>query len=162
MTTESSFIDSALRGWKSNIERADQFFSALSEDQLLKEIAPGKNRVIYLWGHLTAVNDALLPLLGFGKRLHPEFDTIFVSNPDKSVHVTVSGKELKRIWDEINESLWTGFSKLSASEWLHKHSAVSDEDFVREPHRNRFTILLGRTGHLAYHFGQAILAERRS
>jgi hypothetical protein len=74
---------------------------------------------------------------------------------------TVSGKELKHIWDEINESLWTGFSKLSASEWLHKHTAVSDEDFMREPHRNRFTILLGRTGHLAYHFGQAILADRR-
>jgi hypothetical protein len=164
MTTESSFIDSAfidsaLRGWKSNIERADQFFSALSEDQLLQEIAPGKNRVIYLWGHLTAVNDALLPLLGFGKRLHPELDTIFVSNPDRTIPVTVSGKELKHIWDEINESLWAGLSKLSASEWLHKHNSVSEEDFAREPHRNRFTILLGRTAHLAYHFGQAKLAE---
>jgi hypothetical protein len=111
---------------------------------------------------LTAVNDALLPLLGLGERLHPELDSMFVSNPGRSTQETVSGKELKRIWDEINESLWTGFSKLSASEWLHKHSTVSDEDFVREPHRNRFTILLGRTGHLAYHFGQAILAERRS
>jgi hypothetical protein len=160
MTTGTSLTESALRAWKFNIDRADKFFGALSEEQLLQEIAPGKNRLIYLWGHLTAVNDALLPLLGLGERLHPELDTMFVSNPDRSTQETVSGKELKRIWDEINESLWNGFSKLSALEWLQKHTAVSDEDFVREPHRNRFTILLGRTGHLAYHFGQAILAER--
>jgi hypothetical protein len=162
MTTETSLTDSVLRAWKFNIDRVGKFFGALSEEQLLQEIAPGKNRLIYLWGHLTAVNDALLPLLGLGERLHPELDAMFVSNSDRSLQKTPSGEELKRIWDEINESLWTGFSKLSASEWLHKHSAVSDEDFVREPHRNRFTILLGRTGHLAYHFGQAILAERLS
>jgi len=161
MTTETSLTDSALRAWKFNIDRAGKFFAALSDEQLLQEIAPGKNRLIYLWGHLTAVNDALLPLLGFGERLHPELDSMFVSNPDRSTQ-TVSGKELKGIWDEINESLWNGFSKMSGSEWLQKHTAVSDEDFVREPHRNRFTILLGRTGHLAYHFGQAILSEHRN
>jgi hypothetical protein len=49
---------------------------------------------------------------------------------------------------------------LSPSEWLERHAAVSEEDFAREPHRNRFTVLLGRTGHLAYHLGQAMLAKR--
>jgi hypothetical protein len=29
-----------------------------------------------------------------------------------------------------------------------------------EPPRNRFTILLGRTVHIAYHLGQAKLSER--
>jgi hypothetical protein len=43
---------------------------------------------------------------------------------------------------------------------LQKHSAVSEEDFLREPHRNRFTVLLGRTAHIAYHVGQAKLWER--
>ena len=52
----------------------------LSEEQLLQEIAPGKNRLIYLWGHLTAVNDALIPLLGFGERLHPELDAMFFAS----------------------------------------------------------------------------------
>jgi len=37
--------------------------------QLEQQVAPGKNRLIYLWGHLTAVNDGLLPLLGIGERL---------------------------------------------------------------------------------------------
>jgi hypothetical protein len=161
MSTEALLIDSALRTWKQNIDRTDKLFSALSEEQLQQEIAPGKNRLIYLWGHLTAVNDALLPLLGVGPRLHPELDAVFVRNPDRSSPDVLSGKDLKRIWDEINQSLSTAFSKLMPAEWLQKHTAVSEEDFKREPHRNRFTILVGRTGHIAYHLGQAALAGRR-
>jgi len=45
-------------------ERADKLFGALSPGELEHEVAPGKNRLIYLWGHLAAVNDALFPLLG--------------------------------------------------------------------------------------------------
>jgi hypothetical protein len=161
MTTESSLVDSALRNWKQNVDRAGKFFAGLSEEQLLQEIAPGKNRPIYLWGHLTAVNDALLPLLGFGDKLYPELEAMFVKNPDRTVKA-ISGKELKRQWDEINEKLWTAFTKLSASEWLQRHTSVSEEDFLKEPHRNRFTILLGRTGHLAYHFGQAQLMGKKA
>ncbi len=85
MTTEKSLIDSAIRGWKSNVERADKLFGGLSSEQLEQEVAPGRNRLIYLWGHLAAANDGLLPLLGVGERLHPEFDAMFTSNPDKSV-----------------------------------------------------------------------------
>jgi len=162
MISEASFIDLALRSWKANIDRAGTFFGALSQEELQREVAPGKNRLIYLWGHLTAVNDRMVAVLGFGERLHPELDAMFVSNPDKTVHLTLSPEKLKHIWDEVNERLWAGFCKLSPSDWLQKHAAVSDEDFVREPHRNRFTVLLGRTAHLAYHFGQAVLAKRES
>jgi len=66
---------------------------------------------------------------------------------------------LKTIWQETSQLLWTEFSKLSVVDWLQKHGAVSEEDFLREPHRNRFTVLLGRTGHIAYHLGQAKLWE---
>src|SRR5712675_2343779 len=65
MTNEELYLAVALNGWKGNIERADKMFSGLSEEELLKEVALGKNRMIYLWGHLTATHDALLPLLGF-------------------------------------------------------------------------------------------------
>ena len=160
MTLEASLVDSALRNWRSNVDRAGKLFGNLSQEQLLQEIAPGKNRLIYLWGHLTASNDALIPLLGFGARIHPELDLMFVSNPDRTVPTILSGKDLKIIWQETAQILWTGFLKLSAAEWLQKHGAVSEEDFVREPHRNRFTILLGRTAHIAYHLGQAKLSER--
>jgi hypothetical protein len=159
MTTEALLIDSALRAWKLNIDRADKFFSSLSEDELQEEIAPGKNRLIYLWGHLTAVNDALRPLLRLGPRLHPELDEVFITNPDRA-RPMISRKEMKQQWDEINASLWTEFSQFSASDWVQRHTAVSEDDFIREPHRNRYTVLLGRTVHLAYHLGQAVLTKR--
>src|SRR5260370_27415511 len=127
MTIEMSFVDSALRGWKSNVERADKLFGALSPEQLEKEVAPGKNRLIYLWGHLAAVNDGLLALLGIGERLHPEFDGMFISNPDKSVQPTGSGQSLKGAWEEINQRLWVRFFKFLASEWAPLHTPVSQE-----------------------------------
>jgi hypothetical protein len=161
LNTEDALVDMALRAWKLNVDRTGKFFSGLSEEQLQHEVAPGKNRGFYLWGHLTAISDALIPILGFGPRLHPELDAMFVSNPDRTLTQTLSGADLKRIWDEINDALWLAFSKLSAAEWLEKHTSVSDEDFAREPQRNRFTILLNRTSHLAYHFGQAILTRGR-
>ena len=160
MTLETSLIDSALRNWRSNVDRAGKLFGHLSQEQLLQEVAPGKNRLIYLWGHLTAFNDALIPLLGFGARIHPELDPMFVSNPDRTVTNILSGLELEIIWRGTNQILWTRFSKLSVADWLQKHGAVSEEDFLREPHRNRFTVLLGRTAHIAYHLGQAKLWER--
>ena len=160
MTLETSLVDSALRNWRSNVDPAGRLFGNLSQEQLLQEVSPGKNRLIYLWGHLTAFNDDLIPLLGFGPRIHPELDLMFVSNPDRTVPTILSGEDLKIIWQETAQILWTGFLKLSVAEWLQKHGAVSEEDFVREPHRNRFTILLGRTAHIAYHLGQAKLSER--
>ena len=162
MISEASFVEVALRSWKNNVDRAGTFFGALSQEELQREIAPGKNRLIYLWGHLAAVNDRMVAILGLGERLHPELDAMFVSNPDKTVGLTLSPEKLKHIWDEVNDRLWTGICNLSPSEWLGKHSAVSDADFIREPHRNRFAVLLGRTEHLAYHFGQVVLARRES
>ena len=85
---------------------------------------------------------------------------MFVSNPDRTIPNILLGEDLKIIWQETSQILWTGFSKLSAAEWLRKHGAVSEEDFLREPHRNRFTVLLSRTAHIAYHLGQANLSGR--
>jgi hypothetical protein len=162
MTTETLLTDAALRAWKTNIDRTGKLFASLTEEQLQQEIAPGKNRLIYLLGHLTAINEALLPLLGLGQRIHPELDAIFVTNPDRSIEKTLSGEELKRIWQTTNDALWTAFTKLSPTDWLQKHSAVSDEDFKREPHRNRYSVLLSRTTHLAYHLGQLKLAANKT
>ncbi|HEU4416748.1 MAG TPA: DinB family protein [Candidatus Angelobacter sp.] len=160
MATETALVDSALRGWQTNVDRAAKLFGSLSEAQLQQPVAAGKNRLIYLWGHLAAVSDALIPLLGFGERLHPELDETFIKNPDRPGQQTVSAEDMKRIWDQVHQYLWAAFSRLSASEWAQRHTSVSEEDFAREPHRNRFTVLLGRTAHLAYHLGQANLAKK--
>jgi hypothetical protein len=160
MTNEELFLAVALNGWKGNIERADKMFSGLSEEELLKEVAPGKNRMIYLWGHLTATHDAMLPLLGFGRRRHPEFDVAFISNPDKTQAGVPSVELVRKVWTEVNARLLEGFASLSAADWLNKHGAVSEEDFLKEPLRNRLAILLSRTNHLAYHLGQMALRSK--
>jgi hypothetical protein len=160
MSNEQLFVTGALNVWKANIDRADKLFFALTADQLQKEIAPGKNRLIYLWGHLTAVHDRMLPLLGFGPRLHADLDEIFLTKPDKAVQKIPSGEEIKKSWNEVNGKLRDGFAKLSPADWLQRHADVSAEDFAKEPLRNRFAILLSRTNHLSYHLGQAVSATK--
>jgi len=81
MGNEGSYPALGLKVWKAQVDRADKLLGTLSSEQLLQEIAPGRNRLLYLWGHLTAIHDAMLPLLGLGKRLYPEFDVAIVINP---------------------------------------------------------------------------------
>ncbi len=159
MAPQQLSVTVAINSWKLVVERADKAFSNLTEDQLLKEVAPGKNRLMYIWGHLTAIHDAMFPILGLGPRLHPELDAIFVSNPDKTATQIPSKEELKKYWDEVNSTLLSQFASLSADEWLRRHRAVSEEDFAKDPARNRLAVLLGRTNHASYHLGQVILAR---
>jgi hypothetical protein len=159
MTPEQLSVKVALKPWEQVVDRADKIFSNLTEEQLLKEVAPGKNRLIYIWGHLTAIHDAMFPILGFGPRLHPELDAIFVSNPDKATTQLPSARELKTYWDEVNGKLLSQFASLSADEWLQRHHAVSEEDFAKDPTRNRLAVLLGRTNHASYHLGQLVLTR---
>ena len=157
MANDPSFVALGLKSWKTQIDRADKLFQSLSSEEVLREIAPGRNRVLYLWGHLTAVHDAMLPLLGLGERLHPEFDVSFVSNPDKSRADIPSHEQVRRAWNVVNDGLRKGFEKMSWSDWVQRRSAVSEEDFAKDASRNRFAILLSRTSHLSYHLGQAVL-----
>jgi hypothetical protein len=149
-----------LKAWKTQIDRADKLFGTLSPEEVLREIAPGRNRMLYLWGHLTAIHDAMLPLLELRERLHPEFDVAFVSNPDKSRPALPSHEQVRRAWNAVNGELWKGFEKMSWSDWVQRHSAVSEEDFAKDASRNRFSILLSRTNHLSYHLGQAVLGRK--
>jgi hypothetical protein len=160
MTPEQSVVASAVQAWTMNIERADKLFSGLSDERMLTEIAPGKNRLVYLWGHLVAVHDAMLPLLGLGERLHPELDAAFLTGADRTVANLPSAAELKRHWDEVNSRLLAGFGGFTAADWAQKHTVVSAADFAANPLRNRFAVLLSRTSHVAYHLGQAALAPK--
>ena len=160
MTPEQALVTSTINSWKTAIERADKLFLPLTEAQLQKEVAPGKNRLIYLLGHLTAVHDRMLPLLDFGARLYPELDGSFITSPDRAVADLPTGDEIKKSWNEVNSKLLAGFERLSAAEWLKRHTSVSEEDFAKDPSRNRFAILLSRTGHVAFHLGQTALIAK--
>ena len=48
---------------------------------------------------------------------------------------------------------------MTAAQWLERHSSVSEEDFAKEPLRNRLAMMLSRTNHVSMHVGQALLAK---
>ena len=143
-----------LDAWNGQLNRASKLFNELTVEQIQKEVAPGRNTGTYLLGHLVAVHDALFPLFGVGEKLYPQLEEAFIKNPDKSGLEKPSVKELKDYWNEVNRALENHFNKFTVDEWLQKHTAVSEEDFLKEPHRNRLNVLISRTNHLAYHLGQ--------
>jgi hypothetical protein len=159
-SNENALVEAALKQWQSGVDRGTKLFGRLPDEALEREVAPGKNRVIYLLGHLLAVSDKLYALLRLGERLHPEYDAMFIESADRAVTPIASAQELKAAWGVVHERLQVEMAKLSAAEWLERHASVSEEDFAKEPHRNRFTILLGRSGHLAYHLGQITLVAK--
>ena len=161
-TNDELFIKMVLDAWYIHLKRTDDLFDSFSDEQLMSEIAPGKNRGIYLLGHLTAVHDKMLPVLGMGKQLHPELYHIFVENSDKTVASIPATADLRHSWKMVNNSLSQYFNKLTPAEWFQKHNSVSEEDFVKEPHRNKLNLIINRTNHLASHLGQLIYLKEKN
>jgi hypothetical protein len=149
----------ALNAWQTQIDRTTKFINELSDEQLEKQIAPGRNRGVYLIGHLAAVHDALPEILGLGKRAHPELQPMFLEAPDKSIEKTPSVADLRIIWTQVHERLKKEFDEMSPDSWFARHESMSDADFEKDPARNKLSVLLGRTNHLAYHFGQLRLLK---
>lgn len=159
MDQQQIFVKMVVQGWEIYIRRTDELFKSLSDEQLLKEVSPGRNRGIYLLGHLTAVHDRMLPLLELGEVNYPQLESPFLSNPDKSGHEFPSLPELREQWSVVNKKLADGFVTLAPENWFERHTAVTPEDFVKEPHRNKLNLVLNRTGHLASHLGQLIFLK---
>jgi uncharacterized damage-inducible protein DinB len=159
MTNEEILGVTVLNSWKLAINRFGKTLSELSDEQLQQQVAPGRNRVFYLLGHLTATHDRMFPLLGIGERLHPELDDAYITNADKLIADPLSAIELRRAWAEVNDKLTRAFEAFTLEDWLQKHTAVSDEDFAKDPGRNRLAVVLSRTNHASYHLGQAALAK---
>jgi len=157
--TTTLFVKMILDRWYASILNCDTLLNAVSDETLQKEIAPGKNRGIYLLGHLIAVHDDLLILLDMGPKLYPELNEPFIKSPDKTVEQLPTVSELRTFWAIQSETIKQKFDNLKPEEWFEKHTAVSTEDFEREPHRNKLNIVVTRTSHLQYHLGQLQLLK---
>lgn len=153
------FVKMVVSNWELQNQRLNGWLAKLPEERLSDPVAEGKNRAVYLLGHLIAVNDGMIPLLGLGERLYPELDEPFVKNPDRTFDQIPSVAELKTKWTNLNEVLSRYFAGLDAHEWFQRHNAISEEEFAREPHRNKLNILINRTNHEAYHLGQLIFLK---
>ncbi|MFT3704574.1 MAG: DinB family protein [Agriterribacter sp.] len=157
--TAEIFVQMALKAWDIQISRTTKFFNGLSDEELLKEIAPGKNTTLYLMGHLIAVNDNMISLFSLGDRQYALYDEPFVKSADKSGHTFPVPSILRDDWRKSNETLNKYFAGMSANEWFGKHTAMTDEDLLKDPGRNKLSVLINRTNHAAYHLGQLILAK---
>jgi hypothetical protein len=162
-TTETnalSLLNTAVKvtisNWELQNTRLNTVLDKLTDEQLAAQTAPGRNSGVYLLGHLTGVSDGMFTYLELGERLHPELDNLFLKNPDAAELERPSIVELKAYWNSVNTQLKQKMETLPAEAWFAKHSAVSADDFEREPHRNKLNILINRTIHQGYHLGQLV------
>jgi hypothetical protein len=160
MNEQHFVVKMILDNWQGQINAMSNILGRLSDEQLMKEISPARNRGIYLLGHMVAVHDLMLPLLRFEEVIYPDLQPIFVDSPDRSFIEIPSTELLREQWSAINNRLHTHFKSLPTTEWFTRHANVSSEDFVKEPHRNRLNIILSRTSHITYHRGQLVLLTK--
>ena len=153
------FADMALKSWNTEVNKANKMFAGFSSEDLQKETAPGRNRVIYLIGHLVAANDSMLSLFGLGDRMYAHFDEPFLKSADKSGQEMPSAEHLMQDWNKSVTALNEGFARLSPDDWFAKHNSMTDEDLAKDPGRNKLSVLMNRTSHMAYHLGQIALAK---
>jgi len=157
MTQSEMAVKMVLDRWNGSIVNTNKLLNEITDEQLMNEVAPGKNRGVYLLGHLIAVHDDMLILLGMGEKLFPELYEPFIKQADKANTMIPISEELRAMWDKQNEVLQAKFA--AEADWYAKHTAVSAEDFVKEPHRNKLNIIITRTSHLQYHSGQLALLK---
>jgi uncharacterized damage-inducible protein DinB len=150
-------INIALKSWENEQIHFNKVLEKISDEQLLQEIAPGKNTGIYLLGHCAAVTDAMMPLLGLGQKQYPDAEKIFITTADKAGQQMPTAAEVKEMFAKVNTAFSEAIKNMPVEEWLNKHNSVSADDFAKEPHRNKLSILVSRTVHQAYHGGQISL-----
>jgi len=153
-------IKIVLDNWHSTIANTNKLLNELTDEQLQADVAPGRNSGTYLLGHLTAVHDRMLPLLGFENQAFPHYNDVFLTSPDKSGKEMPHVSELRKHWNDTNAKLADHYKNLQPADWFGKHSSVSEEDFAKEPHRNKLNVLINRTGHLAGHLGQMVFLKK--
>jgi uncharacterized damage-inducible protein DinB len=101
----------------------------------------------------------MLPLLNLGEVQHPELVDVFLKNPDKSGLPKPATSRLREYWKAANKTLIGKLTALTPEQWFERHTSVSEEDFKKEPHRNKLDIVAGRTTHMTYHIGQIALIK---
>ena len=159
MTHTEIFLKMTFDRWNASLKNLDTLLNSLTDETLQREIAPGKNRGIYVLGHLIAVHDDMIVLLDMGEKLYPELNEPFLKLADKVATQIPSVATLRSYWTIQCEALKQKFDLLGQEDWFERHTAVTPEDFAKEPHRNKLNIIVTRTTHLQYHIGQLQLLK---
>ena len=158
METQTAIISQLITQWNKDVAAITAIFEKYNDETAYAEVAPGRNSVIYLLGHMIAVHDRIIEALESGERLHANLDKPFLSDADaKSGYPSYT--QLLTDWKKLNEKLTAVFAGQTPNDWLSRHHYVSEADFSKEPHRNRLAILISRLTHLSTHLGQLKLLK---
>ncbi len=144
----------AVGQWELYISRATQLLNQLSNEALNRQVAPGKNTGKYIVGHLIAIHDTMVQILGIGDSEHPELYEMYVKHPDGVINHPKTVQELRNLWDVSHARITKLIKSLPEDDWLARHNAMTDDNFKANPLRNRLSVLLNRTNHFSYHLGQ--------
>jgi len=123
-------------------------------------VTPGGNSPSWLLGHLVDTDDKLLELFGIQKRLFPELEKIYHHERGTNQAGHLSKAELTSKWKAISAELDKAFKSWNEKDWMGKHTAVSEEDFKKEPQRNKLNVMLSRVSHKASHLGQIAMQPK--
>ncbi|MEK7856857.1 MAG: DinB family protein [Acidobacteriota bacterium] len=143
-----------LEVWNDQNSRLSELLYELTDDDLQKEVAPGRGTGSYILGRLAAVNDGMIPLLGLGKKTFPILDEVFPAAKPNAKEVGASVAEIRRVWADLLGVLRENFARLTTGDWFQKHAAITDEEFADEPHQNRLRVLIDKTNNLSFELGQ--------
>ena len=140
--------------WSTYNKRMEKVIETISTENFNAPIISGGNSPSWLLGHLVDTDDKLLELFGIRARLFPELSTIYHHERGSNQTGHLTREELVKRWSAITVELDRAFKSWSESDWLSRHTAVSETDFAKEPHRNKLNVMLSRVSHKASHLGQ--------
>jgi uncharacterized damage-inducible protein DinB len=153
-------LEIALLQWDANTKRTLKTLESFNEENFHRQIVANGNSPSWLFGHLADTDDMLLELFGIRARLYPELKTIYHHERGSNLSNHLTRQELISKWKAIIAELDNAFKGINENDWLGRHMAVTEDEFQKEPQRNKLNVLLSRVTHKAYHLGQiALLAK---
>lgn len=147
-------LEICLLQWDMHTRRIQKIMDTISNENYTKAIVTGGNSPSWIMGHLADTDDRLLELFGIRQRMFPELEKIYHHERGTNQLNHLSKEELMVKWNAITAELDRVFKGMSEADWHARHMAVSEEDFKKEPYRNKLNVLLSRVTHKASHFGQ--------
>ena len=153
-------LDICLLQWNIYNKRIQKTIDSISNSDFNKPIVEGGNSPSWILGHLADDDDSLLELLGIATRKFPELKTIYHHERGANQQGHLTKAELSAKWKAISDELDKAFQSWTEKDWLSRHTKVSEEDFKKEPHRNRLNVMLSRVSHKASHMGQIALLPK--
>ena len=143
--------------WSTYNARMKKLFDTLDDAHFYQPIAEGSNSPSWILGHLVDTEDGLLKILGISERLFPDLEKIYHHERGSNQTGHLTKQELLTKWQVVSAALDKAFRSWSEAEWMSRHTLVSEEDFKKEPHRNKLNVVLTRLAHKASHLGQIAL-----